>query len=111
MNTEEPTPDSTDGRLPSEAAPVEHYEICVRGRLATRWETWFDGLAFSHEEAGTTTIRGPVADQAALHGLLQRLRDLGIPLLSLTRTSPDDAIEHPISPTTAHRTTTPGASS
>lgn len=59
------------------------YEICVRGRLDPRWARWFDGLAITHPDDGTTVLRGPVVDQAALHGLLQRLGDVGLELLSL----------------------------
>ena len=60
------------------------YEIVVAGHLGARWSTWFDGFAITNEADGTSTLRGFVADQAALHGLLQRLRDIGIPLISLT---------------------------
>ena len=60
------------------------YEIRVNGQLGTRWAAWFDGLAITSERDGTTVLRGPVVDQAALHGLLQKLRDVGIPLISLT---------------------------
>lgn len=60
------------------------YEIRVEGHLGTRWAAWFDGLAVIREDDGTTVLRGSVVDQAALHGLLQKLRDVGIPLLSLT---------------------------
>lgn len=66
--------------------PVAEYEIRVAGRLAPRWSSWFDGLTVTTDEDGTTVLRGPVVDQAALHGLLQKLRDVGIPLLSLTQT-------------------------
>jgi hypothetical protein len=65
------------------------YEIRLRGRLHARWSTWFDGLTVSHDGDGTTVISGWVADQAALHGLLQRVRDLGLPLISVTRLQPD----------------------
>ena len=61
------------------------YEIRVGGRLPARWAAWFDGLTVTAEADGTTAIRGPVADQAALHGLLARARDVGLPLVSLTR--------------------------
>ncbi len=62
------------------------YEIRLKGQLDTRWATWFDGLSLTHQSDGTTTIRGLVTDQAALHGLLQKVRDLGLPLLSVVQT-------------------------
>jgi hypothetical protein len=61
------------------------YEIRVKGHLAPRWSAWFDGMSLSNESDGTTVISGPVVDQAALHGLLQRLRDVGMPLVSITQ--------------------------
>ncbi len=64
------------------------YEIRLTGHLNARWASRFGGLAFRHEADGTTVLSGRVADQAALHGLLQRVRDLGIPLVSLTRSEP-----------------------
>jgi len=66
-----------------------HYEIRLRGRLDQRWAAWFDGLALTAAEDGTTSLRGPVTDQAALHGLLQKVRDLGLPLLSVTPLDPE----------------------
>jgi hypothetical protein len=60
------------------------YEIRVAGHLGTRWAAWFDGLSVTTAEDGTTVLRGSVVDQAALHGLLQKLRDIGIPLISFT---------------------------
>jgi hypothetical protein len=65
------------------------YEIRVTGHLNARWASRFDGLALCHEADGTTVLSGPITDQAALHGLLQRVRDLGIPLVSVTRGEPD----------------------
>jgi hypothetical protein len=59
------------------------YEIRLRGHLDARWAAWFDGLAITRDRDGTTVIGGPVADQAALHGLLQKTRDLGLPLISV----------------------------
>ena len=81
------TTDDTNGS-PERATTAGHdetvrYEIRVAGRLADRWTAWFDGLAIDRQPDGTTVISGPIADQAALHGVLQRLRDAGIPLLSL----------------------------
>lgn len=76
--------------------PVPVYEIRVAGRLAPRWSSWFDGLDVTDgDDDGTTVIRGPVVDQAALHGLIQKLRDVGVPLLSLTRI-PSRTPDHPI---------------
>jgi len=60
------------------------YEIRLRGRLDPRWTAWFDGMTVTTADDGTTALRGPVTDQAALHGLLQEVRDLGLPLLSVT---------------------------
>lgn len=67
------------------------YEIRLMGHLDARWATWFDGLAIRHESDGTTVISGTVPDQAALHGLLQRVRDLGLPLVSVTHADTDPA--------------------
>ena len=64
------------------------YEIRLKGHLDTRWAAWFDGLALSHDRDGTTVIHGPVADQAALYGLLQKTRDLGLPLISVNHVEP-----------------------
>ena len=64
---------------------AEPYEIRVQGRLEARWATWFDGFTLTTGPDGTTVITGTVIDQAALHGLLQSLRDLGLPLLSVTQ--------------------------
>jgi hypothetical protein len=63
----------------------ERYEIRLKGHLDSRWAAWFDGLSLTH---------GPVADQAALHGLLQKTRDLGLPLISVTFVEPG----HPQAP-------------
>jgi hypothetical protein len=64
---------------------VGRYEIRLNGHLASRWAAWFDGLSLTNESDGTTLIHGLVVDQAALHGLLQRVRDIGLPLISVTR--------------------------
>lgn len=64
------------------------YEIRLRGHLDARWAAWFDGLNLTCEGDGTTRICGPVIDQAALHGLLQRVRDIGLPLLAVSRVAP-----------------------
>ena len=62
---------------------MTHYELSVAGHLDQRWSVWFDGWEVSQEPEGTTRLRGEVADQAALHGLLSRVRDLGATLLSV----------------------------
>ena len=59
------------------------YEIRLEGHLAPRWAAWFDGLTLIRESDGTTALRGPLVDQAALHGVLQKIRDLGLPLVSV----------------------------
>jgi hypothetical protein len=64
---------------------VSVYEIRVQGRLDQRWSTWFDGLIISYEGDDITVMRGPLADEAALHGILIKVRDLALPLLSLNR--------------------------
>lgn len=61
------------------------YEIRIKGHLEVRWVTWFDGLSVTNDSNGTTVIHGVVADQAALHGLLQKVRDAGLPLVSVTQ--------------------------
>jgi hypothetical protein len=64
------------------------YEIRLKGHLDSRWAAWFDGLSLINESDGSTVIHGPVADQAALYGLLQKVRDLGLPLISVTQVQP-----------------------
>jgi hypothetical protein len=73
-------------RAPTGRRPgAGEYEIRLKGHLENRWAAWFDGMALARERDGTTVIRGSVVDQAALHGLLQRVRDVGLPLVSVTR--------------------------
>ena len=66
----------------------ELYEIHLRGHLDERWAAWFDGMTLTALDDGTTVISGQVSDQAALHGLLARLRDLGLPLLKVVNVEP-----------------------
>ena len=61
------------------------YEIRIQGHLDQRWATWFDGLAISYESDGSTLLRGPLVDEAALHGVLIKVRDLALPLLAMHR--------------------------
>ncbi len=65
------------------------YEIRLQGHLDDRWAEWFDGLTIRLDENGNTLLSGPVADQAALHGLLKKVRDIGLPLVSVSPVEPD----------------------
>jgi hypothetical protein len=65
------------------------YQIRVKGHLGHQWTEWFEGLSITQEEDGNTLLTGPVIDQAALHGLLKKVRDLGMPLLSVDSVTPD----------------------
>lgn len=67
-----------------ETSPVI-YEIRLAGHLSPQWMEWFEGLTISLEEDGSTLLTGPVMDQAALHGLLKKVRDLGMPLISVVQ--------------------------
>ena len=64
------------------------YQIRIRGHLDARWRVWFEGLTITLEEGGDTLLTGPVVDQAALHGLLKKVRDSGMPLLSVNSVDP-----------------------
>lgn len=66
----------------------QHYEIRIRGHLDDRWADWFEGLTITLEEDGNTLLTAPVVDQAALHGLLKKVRDLGMPLVSVCPVGP-----------------------
>ncbi len=78
------------------ASTGDHYEpglceIRIKGHLADRWADWFEGLTITLEEGGVTLLTGPVVDQAALYGLLRKVRDLGLPLLSVNHVVPGPA--------------------
>jgi hypothetical protein len=60
------------------------YQVRIKGHLAGEWTEWFEGMAISHKENGDTLLTGPVVDQAALYGLLKKVRDLGLPLVSVS---------------------------
>jgi hypothetical protein len=88
--------------------PAEHhgpgrYELRIRGHLDDCWAEWFEGLVLIRESDGTTTLCGPVIDQAALHGLLAKVRDLGVTLISV------HAIEDPGHVASIHQPTKPAA--
>jgi hypothetical protein len=67
------------------------YEIRLKGHLDDKWADWFDGLTITQEDNGETLLRGPVVDQAALHGVLRNVRDLGLPLVSVNQIDPKPA--------------------
>jgi hypothetical protein len=67
------------------------YEVRVTGHLDTRWASWFDGFSLAHAGDGTTVLTGFIVDQAALHGVLRRLGDVGLPIVSVTRTDTEPA--------------------
>jgi hypothetical protein len=67
------------------------YEIKLKGYLNESWADWFDEMSFTHENDGTTTLTGEIVDQSALHGVLKKVRDLGLPLISVNQVEPDQA--------------------
>jgi hypothetical protein len=73
---------ATDGQRGPQAPA--HYEVRVAGHLDDHWSTWFGGLTLAHSNDGTTLLRGVVTDQSELYGLLDKVRDLGIALISVT---------------------------
>jgi hypothetical protein len=84
-------------RPPSQGALADagRYEIRLAGHLDMRWAAWFDGLTVATDRDGTTVLVGDLPDQAALHGALQRARDLGLPLLSVRRLDPEPPLPPP----------------
>ena len=67
----------------------ERYQIRVKGHLGKQWRDWFDGLIITNVEQGEAILCGSLPDQAALHGVLEKIRDLGLPLLAVNRIPPD----------------------
>ncbi len=74
------------------------YQIRIRGQLDSQWTGWFGGLSITLEEDGDTLLTGPVIDQAALHGLLKKVRDLGLPLVSVSPVEPGQADASDVKP-------------
>ena len=75
----------------SDPCQPQVYQIRVEGQLSQQWTDWFEGLAITLDENGDSLITGPVVDQAALYGLLKKVRDLGLPLVSVNRLEPGQA--------------------
>jgi hypothetical protein len=73
--------------------PLAIYQIRIKGQLDNRWSDWFDGLTIASQVDGDTVMRGVVVDQAALFGLLNKIRDMGLTLLSVNKTSNDEGSE------------------
>ena len=76
--------ENTPGRPPDPS----RYEIRIGGRLDPRWAAWFDGMTLARADDGTTVLTGSALDQAALHGVLRKVRNLGLPLLTVARLDP-----------------------
>ena len=68
-----------------------YYEITIQRHLDQHWSSWFDGLIITHEPNGKTSLAGPIVDQAALHGVLIKIRDLGLPLIGVRRVAEADS--------------------
>ncbi len=79
------------------------YHLRVNGHLDQHWSPWFGDLTLTHEADGTTSLTGAVPDQAALHGLLTKIRDLGVTLISVAIIDPPDSREHPPDTPAAHQ--------
>ena len=77
----------TKANLETEAGQPIVYEIRIKGHLGSQWTDWFGGLTVTLEDNGETLLTGQVVDQAALHGVLKKMRDLGMPLVSVNRVS------------------------
>ncbi len=80
------------------AQPPAGYVLRVSGHLDPHWSAWFVGMALAHEADGTTTLTGAVADQAELHGILTRVRDLGVTLISVAPVAPTAPVDAPTTP-------------
>ena len=75
--------------MESEHVLQEVYRITIKGHLDSEWSDWFDGLTITLVDTGETILSGPIVDQTALHGVLIKIRDLGLPLLELSRVEPE----------------------
>jgi hypothetical protein len=87
---------STNPPSHAQAAQPAVYQVRIQGHLSGQWSGWFGGLTITQEDNGETLFTGPVVDQAALHGLLRKVRDLGLPLVSVIRVEPGRAADPPL---------------
>jgi hypothetical protein len=81
---------SNDLNSKTDSGKATVYQIRMKGHLDSQWTDWFEGLTITLEEGGDTLLTGPVPDQSALHGLLKKVRDLGIPLVSVVQVQPNE---------------------
>lgn len=85
---------SNKRRSKTDSQPSQIYQIRIKGHLSQQWIDWFDNLTITLEEHGDTLLTGPVPDQAALYGLLKKVRDLGMPLVSVTQVQTNATNSH-----------------
>jgi hypothetical protein len=84
--------------IPDDRDESGFYKIRIKGHLDDRWAAWFDVLTLTLEDNGNTLLTGPVADQAALYGILKKVRDVGLSLISVNRVEPDQADSPEVKP-------------
>jgi hypothetical protein len=84
-----PLPQGSGSAPASSSTSTRHYRICVKGVLDVSWSEWFDGLTITSEPNGETTLAGPLADQSALLGVLSKVHNLNLPLVSVQQVEPD----------------------
>jgi hypothetical protein len=89
-HTDEHQPVSNPSKLQTEPNPAIVYQVRVKGHLGGEWRDWFGGLTITLADNGETLVTGPLVDQAALHGLLKKVRDLGLPLISVIPVTPGE---------------------
>jgi hypothetical protein len=89
VNAQPERPEQPDETVP-ETSQTAVYALTLRGHLGTQWAEWFDGASITLQDNGDTVLTCPVTDQAALHGLLKRVRDLGMPLISVACIEPHE---------------------
>ncbi len=109
VSTDDLINEPADRQPTADHVPAQRYEIRVQGHLGPRWACRFDGMNLTAADDGTTVICGPVVDQAALHGLLQTVRDLGITLLSLIPLPADGTVDQPANSHNHTHHNSPGA--